>query len=421
MAKKLIKRAARVISKKFKRPQAFKATRRHHQDESAQDYVEIVGDLIAQHGEARTCQIADELGISHVTAIRTISRLQARGYLSKAPHRPVLLTKKGAALAKHSKERHRLLVEFLKRLGVPEEVAEVDIEGAEHHFSAVTLGAIKRFMRLVLVLASFYGFTTARLAYSQLVRACEPRAEDISCEISIAELTKLRQRKDFVVVDVRDESDFQRLRIPASISFPLYALKTKEYFKSSHVLLIGDAYASGSLADACFDLRKRGFSQIAYLKGGLLTWQKHFGVLDGDKTLIAESKTISAQALYREMYYRPWLFVDISLAAGEEKLKSLGETDMISLPYERPLAKFQKRLASEVKEHLEKSPGAALALLTDLGPVPDNLEIEGLLFSAGLEELYLVEGGKSAVERHAAANRNSIEHIKERQRESQCR
>ena len=133
-------------SRKKKRAAPFRATRKHHSSEAAEDYTELIADLIESQGEARTGQIADHLGISHVTALRTIRRLQNEGYLITSPHKPVELTAKGRRLALYAKERHRLLVDFLLRIGVPPETAEIDVEGAEHHFSKTTLECIRRLL-----------------------------------------------------------------------------------------------------------------------------------------------------------------------------------------------------------------------------------------------------------------------------------
>ena len=116
----------------------FRATRKHHSLEAAEDYTELVYDLIQTHGEARTCMIAEHLGVSHVTALRTIRRLQGEGYLETSQHRPVTLTRKGRDLARFSKQRHEVLLEFFAALGVPREQAEIDVEGAEHHISETT-------------------------------------------------------------------------------------------------------------------------------------------------------------------------------------------------------------------------------------------------------------------------------------------
>lgn len=132
--------------RKTERAASFRATRRHHSTETAEDYTELIADLIAERGEARTVVIAGLLGISHVTALRTLRRLQADGYLTTSPHQPIELTKKGSKLARHAKARHLLLVQFFMALGVPENVAEIDVEGAEHHLSPTTLARIRAFM-----------------------------------------------------------------------------------------------------------------------------------------------------------------------------------------------------------------------------------------------------------------------------------
>lgn len=129
------------------RAKHFQAARKTHSIEAAEDYTELVADLIEKNGEARTCDIAKHIGISHVTALRTIRRLQAEGYLETSPHKPVNLTPKGKKTAKYSKERHELLLEFFAHIGVPEKVAEVDVEGLEHHISPTTLKVIKKFLK----------------------------------------------------------------------------------------------------------------------------------------------------------------------------------------------------------------------------------------------------------------------------------
>jgi DtxR family transcriptional regulator, manganese transport regulator len=129
------------------RAASFTATRRQHLVERAEDYTELIADLIAEYGEARVGQIAKHLGISHVTALRTIQRLEKEGYVSTSPHQPVVLTHKGSRVAKFAKARHQLLVEFLCELGVSAKVAEIDVEGIEHHISTETLRCMKRHLR----------------------------------------------------------------------------------------------------------------------------------------------------------------------------------------------------------------------------------------------------------------------------------
>ena len=61
--------------------------------------------------------------------------------------KPVSLTVKGKKLALYARERHALLVDFFVAIGVPRKVAEVDVEGAEHHISETTLKKVRQFLK----------------------------------------------------------------------------------------------------------------------------------------------------------------------------------------------------------------------------------------------------------------------------------
>lgn len=120
--------------------------RKDHKAEIAEDYVEIISQLIRAHGEARTVDIAKRLGVSHVTVTKTVSRLQDAGLVRSEPYRSIFLTSNGENLAKKSEERHRLIVAFLRKIGVDAADAETDAEGIEHHVSEATISAIRRFV-----------------------------------------------------------------------------------------------------------------------------------------------------------------------------------------------------------------------------------------------------------------------------------
>src|SRR5438552_7273433 len=126
---------------------ALRRTRQEHAMETAQDYAEAIADLSTIHGEARAVDLARRLGVSHVTVIRTVARLQRDGYLSTRPYRSIFLTDKGSCLAEESRRRHEIVLAFLRALGVPEEIAQTDAEGIEHHVSPETLAAFKRFAK----------------------------------------------------------------------------------------------------------------------------------------------------------------------------------------------------------------------------------------------------------------------------------
>ncbi|QLP97911.1 MAG: manganese-binding transcriptional regulator MntR [Rhodoblastus sp.] len=111
-----------------------------------EDYAELISDLIAAQGEARATDIARRLGVSHATTIKFLARMKAEGLVTSQPYRGVFLTAAGAALAERTRKRHRLVVDLLVAVGVPQDVAEADAEGIEHHVSDAALAAFARFV-----------------------------------------------------------------------------------------------------------------------------------------------------------------------------------------------------------------------------------------------------------------------------------
>ncbi|MEM1398824.1 MAG: manganese-binding transcriptional regulator MntR [Pseudomonadota bacterium] len=123
---------------------AFETVRAAHQTETAEDYVELIADLIAAQGEARLVDLAKRLGVSHPTASKVIERLQREELVVSRPYRSIFLTEKGEALARRCKARHQIVSKFLQSLGISEPIAEIDAEGVEHHVSEETIAAFHR-------------------------------------------------------------------------------------------------------------------------------------------------------------------------------------------------------------------------------------------------------------------------------------
>src|SRR5712675_711557 len=108
-------------------------TRSAHDEERTQDYVETIADLIDTCGEARAVEIARRMGVTHVTVIKTIARLQRGGFVTTRPYRSIFLTEQGRRLAEEARRRHAIVLEFLVALGVKPATAAFDAEGLEHH------------------------------------------------------------------------------------------------------------------------------------------------------------------------------------------------------------------------------------------------------------------------------------------------
>ena len=126
--------------------EGFVKVRNAHESEMAEDYVELIAELIALRGEARPVDIAERFGVKPPTVSKNLTRLQRDGLVRRERYRSVFLTERGQKLADHCRARHRLVVSFLLALGVPAEVAERDAEGVEHHVSDETLAAFARYI-----------------------------------------------------------------------------------------------------------------------------------------------------------------------------------------------------------------------------------------------------------------------------------
>ena len=109
---------------------------------AAEDYLERILELINTKGYARVADIALGLKISQASVTNMIQRLDGEGLLKYEKYRGLVLTTAGESLARNITRRHQLLTDFLKLLGLDEEVIYHDVEGMEHHISPPTVRAL---------------------------------------------------------------------------------------------------------------------------------------------------------------------------------------------------------------------------------------------------------------------------------------
>ncbi len=110
---------------------------------SMEDYVEKIYELIQSKGYARVSDIAMELNLQPSSVTKMVQKLAEAGYIHYERYRGLVLTPAGQLLGEQMKDRHTMLSEFLRTIGVPEEVIEVDVEGIEHHVSPSTVRCIQ--------------------------------------------------------------------------------------------------------------------------------------------------------------------------------------------------------------------------------------------------------------------------------------
>jgi len=120
------------------------SVRHAHETELIEDYVELIADLVDFEGGARAVELAHRFGVTQATVSKMLRRLSDQELIVREPYRAIHLTEAGRALAENSRQRHALVLSFLRALGVSEEAARHDAEGIEHHVSRETLEAMRR-------------------------------------------------------------------------------------------------------------------------------------------------------------------------------------------------------------------------------------------------------------------------------------
>ena len=111
--------------------------------ESAENYLEAILILNKRNGEVHAIDIAAELEFSKPSVSVAMKRLRENGYIEMDADGFITLLPPGEAIAQRIYTRHKLLTQFLIRLGVSEEVAAADACKIEHDLSDETFEKIR--------------------------------------------------------------------------------------------------------------------------------------------------------------------------------------------------------------------------------------------------------------------------------------
>ena len=112
--------------------------------ESAENYLETIYMLEKKLGSVRSIDICNELGFSKPTVSVAMKNFLKDGYIEKSGEGFIKLTEKGKTIATQMYERHIIMTEFFKAIGVDEDTALKDACKIEHDLSPKTFECIKK-------------------------------------------------------------------------------------------------------------------------------------------------------------------------------------------------------------------------------------------------------------------------------------
>ncbi len=112
--------------------------------QSSQDYLETILVLNEKlDGKVKSIDVAHELNVTKQSVHRAIKNLNENNYLIVGEKGYITLTDLGLNVAKEMLERHNVLTQYFKLLGVSDDVASNDACNVEHYISSETFEAIK--------------------------------------------------------------------------------------------------------------------------------------------------------------------------------------------------------------------------------------------------------------------------------------
>ena len=111
--------------------------------ESGEMYLESIFVLSKKNKTVLSIDVCEYMGYSKPSVSRAVKILKEQGYIVMEDGGNLRLTEKGLSVAESMYQRHTLLTDFLKKLGVDEDIASKDACKIEHVISEESFEAIK--------------------------------------------------------------------------------------------------------------------------------------------------------------------------------------------------------------------------------------------------------------------------------------
>jgi rhodanese-related sulfurtransferase len=119
---------------------------------------------------------------------------------------------------------------------------------------------------------------------------------DLGCAAGTAAL----QRPGVLLADVRQGAEYASYHIDGVLNVSVGDLRSKPYWRSKPVVLIGSGKAERELYMECTRLKQRGYKDVSVLRGGMASWIAAALPLAGRTPSLAEATRLSPEEFWQE-------------------------------------------------------------------------------------------------------------------------
>ncbi len=248
---------------------------------------------------------------------------------------------------------------------------------------------------------------------STLLSAAQTKSRNAALSIAPTTVMQKQSKNEHLfLVDVRNDTEFAKFKIPGAINIPLAFIKSKPFLKTHPVVLINEGFVYTEMEKEAVALNQSGFN-VKILEGGLWAWKHKEGPMVGDPFSQQQLNKLSPRAFFQEKDFDNLIIIDAS-SSVENKNKAL-PVDAIALsPDEnaltvsdlvRSLFLDRKKLKQDQKkinvpkglDLVKKSTGDPLlsvVIATETGEEYPAIEKE--MDKACLGKVFFLEGGWEA-------------------------
>jgi len=116
--------------------------------------------------------------------------------------------------------------------------------------------------------------------------------------LTTKQLRDLQKSGDPAVVDIRRADRFALAHLPRSVNLPVFALSLQAPLKTRKVVLVEEGFSPAWLTEEAQRLRQAGFKDVAILEGGIASWIREGGAVEGaNKSSLAAARITPSEFL----------------------------------------------------------------------------------------------------------------------------